>query len=222
MIISKHILKTDFKLPTTYCHLNTFDNFRTGHELIKKSLFNLALLLPLSVLGLGLLRPLLVNCGLLSISELGSLLSSKRQSIMGLVPKMIGWLFSGALNIKGRIARQQQLIVEPLPLSEGCSIDDYDGVLHESFGSDQLVVAGIVDNINDPGLAGNGFRTPRKVSSIEPESSVLLVSSPNPEGVNPLGGKLGHGSGPGQLELPLLSDGAFLSSCGTAFMPVIS
>merc|ERR1711862_788866 len=103
----------------------------TGHELIKKSLFNLALLLPLSVLGLGLLRPLLVDCGLLSIGELSSLLSSKRQSIVGLVP-----------------------------LSEGCGIDDYDGVLHESFGSDQLVVTGIVDNINNPGLAGNGFRTP--------------------------------------------------------------
>jgi len=194
----------------------------TGHKLIKESLLNLALLLSLGVLGLGLLGPLLVNCSLLGISELGTLLSSEWQSVMGLVPKIIGRLFLGALNIKGRVACWQQLIVEPLPLPEGSSIDDHDGVLHESLGSDQLIVTSIVDNINDPGLAGNSFRSPGEVTSVKPESSVLLVSSPDPEGVDPLGGQLGHGSRPGQLELPLLPDGAFLSSSGPALMPVIS
>merc|ERR1712098_897479 len=94
----------------------------TGHELIKKGLFNLALLLSLGILCLSLLRPLLVNDCLLSISQLGSLLSSQGESIMGLIP-----------------------------LPEGSSIDDHDGVLHQSL-SNQFIVTSIVDNINDPSL----------------------------------------------------------------------
>ena len=51
-----------------------------------------------------------------------------------------------------------------LPLSEGSSINDDNGVLDEGLGSDQLVVASIVDHINDPGLAGNSLRAPREVT----------------------------------------------------------
>ena len=48
-----------------------------------------------------------------------------------------------------------------LPLSEGSSINDD---LDEGLGSDQLVVASIVDYIDDPGLAGNSLRAPREVT----------------------------------------------------------
>ena len=58
--------------------------------------------------------------------------------------------------------------------------------------------------------------------SIKPECPVLLVATPDPEGVDPLGGQLGHGSGSGQLELPLLPDWASLSTCSTALMPMVS
>ena len=61
---------------------------RTGHELIQKSLLNLALLLPLLVLLVGLLGPLLVDNSLLSISKLSSLLPSQGQGIVRLVPKI--------------------------------------------------------------------------------------------------------------------------------------
>ena len=40
--------------------------------------------------------------------------------------------------------------------------------------------------------------------SNEPERPVLLVATPGPEGVDPLGGELGHRRGAGQLEFPLL------------------
>ena len=40
----------------------------------------------------------------------------------------------------------------------------------------------------------------------EPECPVLLVATPGPEGVDPLGGELGHRRGAGQLELPLLPE----------------
>ena len=58
----------------------------TSHELISQSLLNLGILLPLLVLLLGLLRPLLVEDGLLGIGELGALLPSQGQSIVSLVP----------------------------------------------------------------------------------------------------------------------------------------
>ena len=44
----------------------------------------------------------------------------------------------------------------------------------------------------------------------EPECPVLLVATPGPEGVDPLGGELGHRRGAGQLELPLLPDDVML------------
>merc|ERR1719385_17927 len=165
----------------------------TSHELISQSLLDLGVPLSLLVLLLGLLGPLLVEDGLLSICQLGSLLTSKRKSVVGLVP-----------------------------LSEGSSIDDNDGVLDQGLGSDQLVVGGVVDNVDNPGLAGDGFAAPGEVSLVKSESSVLLVSSTDTESVDPLWSQLGHGGGSGQLELPLLADGSPLASGGAALMPVIS
>ena len=56
-----------------------------------------------------------------------------------------------------------------LPLTEGGSIDDDDGVLDEGLGPDQLIVASVVDNVDDPGLAGSGLGGPGKVASVEPD-----------------------------------------------------
>ena len=52
----------------------------------------------------------------------------------------------------------------PLPLAEGSGVDDDDSVLDEGLGPDQLVVAGVVDHINDTGLAGNRLAAPGKVA----------------------------------------------------------
>lgn len=38
----------------------------------------------------------------------------------------------------------------PLPVWE--AVDEDDAVLHQGLGSDQLVVGGIVDHVDDPGL----------------------------------------------------------------------
>merc|ERR1719201_1289415 len=58
----------------------------TGGELVSQSLVDLGFLLPLCVLLGGGLGPLLVEDGLLSISELGALLTAEGQSIVRLVP----------------------------------------------------------------------------------------------------------------------------------------
>ena len=47
-------------------------------------------------------------------------------------------------------------IVSFVPLTEGCSINDNNSVLHQGLGTDQLVVGSVVDNVNDTGLPGNG------------------------------------------------------------------
>merc|ERR1719414_134847 len=170
--------------------------WQRGHDrsgLVKEALLDLGGLLPLCVLPGSLLAHLTVRHGLLSIGQLGSLLSGERLSIVGLVP-----------------------------LTEGGSVNDNDGILDEGFGPDKLVVASIVDNIDDPGLASSSLRGPCKVASVEPECPVLLVATPGPDGVDPLGSQLSHRWGASQLKLPLLPDGASLASCGPPLMPVIT
>jgi len=68
----------------------------TGGELVSQSLVDLGLLLPLGVLLQGGLGPLLVEDGLLGVSELSALLTTKGQSVVRLVPVE-------ALNINGRL-----------------------------------------------------------------------------------------------------------------------
>lgn len=63
------------------------------------------------------------NEALFCTYQLGALLASKRSGIMGLIP-----------------------------LSERQAVNKDDTVLDQSLGSDQLIVGGIVDHINDPGL----------------------------------------------------------------------
>ena len=81
---------------------------------------------------------------LLSVGELGSLLPGQGQGVVSLVP-----------------------------LTEGGGIDDDDGVLDEGLCPDQLVVTGVVDNIDDPGLASGSLGSPREVTGVQPGFVVL-------------------------------------------------
>ena len=58
----------------------------TSHELVGQTLLHLGVLLPLLVLLLGLLGPLLVEDGLLRVSQLGALLPPEGESKVSLVP----------------------------------------------------------------------------------------------------------------------------------------
>ena len=44
--------------------------------------------------------------------------------------------------------------LEPLP--EGRGVDDDDGVLDDRLGSHQLIVARVIDDVDDPGSQFNG------------------------------------------------------------------
>lgn len=66
-----------------------------------------------------------------------------------------------------------------VPLSEWCRVDHDDTILHESLCSDELVVAGIVDNIDDSGFPCAMLTSPGKVTVVQSKSTCFEVSSPD-------------------------------------------
>ena len=50
-----------------------------------------------------------------------------------------------------------------IPLPEGKTVNQKDAVLHQGLGSHQLVVGGIVDHINDPGLASAACKDAKSI-----------------------------------------------------------
>lgn len=108
------------------------------------------------------------------------------------------------------------------PLAEGGGINLHNGALHQSLGTDQLVVAGVVDNVQDAGLASARLASPGKVSSIETESTLLDVSSTDAELVDAFAAELGVAGLASQFGLSLfLGLGAFGTGVG-AFMTAIA
>ena len=73
-----------------------------------------------------------------------------------------------------------------------------------------------------PGLAGDGLAAPGEVALVEPEGAELLVAPAHAHRVDAHGAELGHGGGPGQLELPLGADGGALAAGGAALVPVVA
>merc|ERR1719232_286243 len=133
----------------------------TSAELLLKRWLDLGHLLPLVVLLLGLLGALLAQHGLFLLGQLDSLLAAERRGIVCLVP-----------------------------LTERKSVDLHDGVLHERLGAHQLVVASIVQDVDDTRLPCLGLRAPREVSSVKAECPELLVSTPGADGSDTLGSDL--------------------------------
>jgi hypothetical protein len=82
---------------------------------------------------------------------------------------------------------QNLTVVRFVPLTEGSGIDLDNGTLDEGLGADKFVVGGVVDDINDTGLAGNGFRAPAEGTRVETESTEFAVSSTSTDGVDTLG-----------------------------------
>ena len=52
------------------------------------------------------------------------------------------------------------VVLLEVPLSEGSGIDQDNSVLNESLSSDELVVGGVVDNVENSSLASHGLGTP--------------------------------------------------------------
>ena len=73
-----------------------------------------------------------------------------------------------------------------------------------------------------PGLAGDGLAAPREVALVEAEGAELLVAAAHAHRVDTHRAELGHGGGPGQLELPLGTDRGALAARRAALVPVVA
>lgn len=55
------------------------------------------------------------------------------------------------------LATQRQQVVRLVVLFEGSSIDGNDAILHQCLGTDQFIVRGVVNNVEDASLARGGL-----------------------------------------------------------------
>lgn len=75
------------------------------------------------------------------------------------------------------LATQRQQVVSFVELFEGRSIDGDDAVLHQSLGTDQLIVGGVVNNVENASLASGSLRSPCEVAGFQTESTELAIST---------------------------------------------
>ena len=79
-----------------------------------------------------------------------------------------------------------------VPLLERMGINLDDARLDESVGADQLVVSGVVDDVQETTLASDGLGGPGEVSSVETKGTVLGVATTGADGAHTLVSDLGH------------------------------
>ena len=109
------------------------------------------------------------------------------------------------LGLQSSLSLAQDLTIVGLPpLTEGRGIDLDNGALDQGLGAHQLVVAGIVDNVQNTGLAGAGLATPGKVAGVETEGALLDVATADADLVDALAAELGVAGLAAELGLSLL------------------
>lgn len=77
-----------------------------------------------------------------------------------------------------------------IPLSEWSGINDNNGILYQSLGTDQFIVAGVVDNVDNTGLASGTLRSPGKITGVQTQGPVLGVATAGAHIVDSLWAKL--------------------------------
>jgi len=117
-----------------------------------------------------------------------------------------------------RLLAKLLTVVLGIPLPKRGGVDLHDGRLHQGLGTDQLVVGGVVHNIQNTSTAGDSLRAPREVSVLKAESPELGVATPDADLAYTLGPEPGVGGSPSQLKLSLLPVHRALASGGTALL----
>jgi hypothetical protein len=150
--------------------------------------------------------------------NLGELLAA-----LNLAKNTAGLLLLSLLGGLGALALAKGLTVVGLvPLAEGSSIDLDDGRLDKGLSTDELVVAGIVDNIDDTGLAADGLASPREVARVKTEGTLLDVTTTHTDGVDALNTELGIGSLTTKIELSLLAVESTLGTGGRSLVAAVT
>lgn len=132
--------------------------------------------------------------GLSSLELLGHLGGNTRE-VNGLSGFSGGGLFESNLDA----------VVGFVPGLEGVGINHDNGALDQGLGTDQLVVGGVVHDVQDTDLAGADLGTPRKVTGVQSQSSEFGVASAATDLVDAGLANLGHGAGSAHVVLSLLA-----------------
>ena len=111
---------------------------------------------------------------------------------------------SSSVGLLNLLLVQLDVILGEIVHSEGVRINENNGVLDDGLGSNELVVRSVVDDIEDLGLLGDGFGAPGEVTSLETESSELVVATSASERSNSGMTELSVGRLSTHLELSLL------------------
>merc|ERR1719333_315700 len=111
------------------------------------------------------------------------------------------------------------VVLLEVPLSEGGGIDVDNGVLDEGLGANELVVGGVVDNINNTRLECDGLGVPGPRAVVGTESSALDVSASSAHKDGLLLTELGHGWDSAHLELSLFLVNWHAASSGPPLLP---
>jgi hypothetical protein len=74
---------------------------------------------------------------------------------------------SGSCFLGNLLFTELNIIVLTVILSEGGSINVHDSVLDQGLGSDQLIVSGVVDHVQESGTLGDLFGSPTEVAGVK-------------------------------------------------------
>lgn len=109
-----------------------------------------------------------------------------------------------------------------VPLSKGRGVDLHDGALGERLGAHELVVARVVDDVDDARLARDALGAPREVAVVETQRAVLFVAAARSDRVDALWTEAGVGRRTAELELSLLAHLRTLAARCASLMPQVT
>ena len=107
------------------------------------------------------------------------------------VSGLLGLSCGGNLSLLLLLLSKFNIVVLSIELLEGSCVDLNNRVLDDGLGSDELVVGGVVDHIQDSGLAGESLGSPNVVALIDAEGSELEISTAATDLTDLLGAELG-------------------------------
>lgn len=111
------------------------------------------------------------------------------------------------------------VVLLEVPLSEWGGINVHNGVLNEDLHANELVVGGVVNNINHTGLKSNSLRSPGPGAVIIAQGSLLHVSASATDEDDLLGTELGHSWDSAHLELSLFLVDWHTATSGSPLLP---
>jgi len=138
----------------------------------------------------------------------------------------LGFTFGLLLGLGLALLAELAAVMLHEPGLERGAFDLNDGTLDEGLGADQFVVGGVVDDIQDTGLAGDVLGAPGEIAAVQTEGAELEVATAATHGADTLATvvvvELGHGRRATELELALLLMDVTATACKAMLVPGVA